>query len=121
MGCARVFATTEGDQPDSRNANDVAADTREDEHFDGDTRIAPDPFAAVLPGIAALGAIASIAAINWMAQDKTKDRPKLRRKAGMALWREHLFVWMSHLAAKASDYFRIPSNRVVELGTQVEI
>ena len=40
---------------------------------------------------------------------------------GMALWREHLFVWMSHLAAKASDYFRIPSNRVVELGSQVEI
>ena len=40
---------------------------------------------------------------------------------GMALWREHLFVWMSHLATKASDYFRIPSNRVVELGTQVEI
>ncbi|HEX4857741.1 MAG TPA: potassium transporter Kup [Usitatibacteraceae bacterium] len=40
---------------------------------------------------------------------------------GMALWREHLFVWMSHLAAKASDYFRIPSNRVVELGAQVEI
>ena len=40
---------------------------------------------------------------------------------GMALWREHLFVWMSHLAGKASDYFRIPSNRVVELGTQVEI
>ena len=42
-------------------------------------------------------------------------------KGGMALWREHLFVWMSHLAAKASDYFRIPTNRVVELGAQVEI
>jgi KUP system potassium uptake protein len=40
---------------------------------------------------------------------------------GMALWRERLFVWMSHLAAKASDYFRIPTNRVVELGTQVEL
>lgn len=40
---------------------------------------------------------------------------------GMAIWREHLFVWMSHLAAKASDYFRIPANRVVELGSQVEI
>jgi len=39
----------------------------------------------------------------------------------MAIWREHLFVWMSHLAAKASEYFRIPTNRVVELGTQVEI
>ncbi|MBC7625361.1 MAG: potassium transporter Kup [Aeromicrobium sp.] len=43
------------------------------------------------------------------------------RKGGMALWREHIFVWMSHLAAKASDYFRIPTNRVVELGAQVEI
>jgi KUP system potassium uptake protein len=42
-------------------------------------------------------------------------------RGGMALWREHLFVWMSHLAAKASEYFRIPTNRVVELGTQVEI
>jgi len=42
-------------------------------------------------------------------------------KGGMALWREHLFVWMSHLAGKASEYFRIPTNRVVELGTQVEI
>lgn len=40
---------------------------------------------------------------------------------GMAVWREHLFIWMSHLAAKAADYFKIPSNRVVELGTQVEI
>lgn len=40
---------------------------------------------------------------------------------GMALWREHLFVWMSHLATKAAEYFRIPTNRVVELGTQVEI
>ncbi len=43
------------------------------------------------------------------------------RKGGMSVWRQHLFVWMSHLAAKVSDYFRIPSNRVVELGTQVEI
>lgn len=42
-------------------------------------------------------------------------------RGGMALWREHLFVWMSHMATKASDYFRIPTNRVVELGTQVEI
>jgi KUP system potassium uptake protein len=42
-------------------------------------------------------------------------------KGGMALWREHLFIWMSHIAAKASEYFRIPSNRVIELGTQVEI
>ncbi len=36
-------------------------------------------------------------------------------------WRAHLFIWMSHLAAKASDYYRIPSNRVIELGTQIQI
>ncbi|MBL8386501.1 MAG: potassium transporter Kup [Burkholderiales bacterium] len=41
--------------------------------------------------------------------------------AGMALWREHLFVWMYKNGARASDFFRIPANRVVELGTQVEI
>ena len=40
---------------------------------------------------------------------------------GMALWREILFSWMSRNAQDASDYFRIPPNRVVELGTQIEI
>ncbi|WP_018152096.1 potassium transporter Kup [Leeia oryzae] len=40
---------------------------------------------------------------------------------GMALWREQLFVWMSRNATKATDFFKIPTNRVVELGTQVEL
>jgi KUP system potassium uptake protein len=40
---------------------------------------------------------------------------------GMALWREKLFVGMSRNAAAATDFFQIPTNRVVELGTQVEI
>ncbi len=40
---------------------------------------------------------------------------------GMAKWREQLFVSMSKNATKASDFFGIPTNRVVELGTQVEI
>jgi KUP system potassium uptake protein len=40
---------------------------------------------------------------------------------GMALWRERVFVSMSRNAVKATDFFRIPSNRVVELGTQVEL
>lgn len=53
--------------------------------LDADTRIAPDPFAAVLPALAALGAIASIAAINWVAQDKSPDRARAKRKAGSAL------------------------------------
>jgi len=40
---------------------------------------------------------------------------------GMALWREKLFVSMSKNAVKASEFFQIPTNRVVELGTQVEL
>ena len=40
---------------------------------------------------------------------------------GMAMWRERLFASMSKNAVKASEFFQIPTNRVVELGTQVEI
>ncbi|MTV39133.1 potassium transporter Kup [Duganella radicis] len=41
--------------------------------------------------------------------------------SGMATWREHLFVAMSRNARGAADYYQIPPNRVIELGTQVEI
>ncbi|HEX9174210.1 MAG TPA: potassium transporter Kup [Telluria sp.] len=41
--------------------------------------------------------------------------------SGMAMWREALFATMSRNARDAADYYRIPANRVVELGTQVEI
>ncbi len=40
---------------------------------------------------------------------------------GMALWRERLFVSMSKNATKASEYFNVPTNRVVELGAQIEL
>lgn len=49
------------------------------------TRAAPDPFAVVLPAIAALGAVASIATINWTSEDKTADRSRSKRRAGTAL------------------------------------
>jgi KUP system potassium uptake protein len=39
----------------------------------------------------------------------------------MALWRERLFVWMARNAQSAMSFFRVPSNRVIELGTQVEL
>ena len=41
--------------------------------------------------------------------------------SGMMPWREHLFVAMSRNARDAADYYNIPTNRVIELGTQVEI
>lgn len=42
-------------------------------------------------------------------------------RPGMSMWREHIFAWMSRSATSAMDFFNIPPNRVVELGTQVEI
>jgi KUP system potassium uptake protein len=41
--------------------------------------------------------------------------------AGMALWRERLFAAMSRNAGSAADYFHLPDNAVVELGTRVQI
>ena len=42
-------------------------------------------------------------------------------RPGMAVWREGLFAWMSRSATSAMVFFKLPVNRVVELGTQVEI
>jgi KUP system potassium uptake protein len=40
---------------------------------------------------------------------------------GMAMWRERLFVIMARNAVRATTFFRLPPERVVELGVQVEI
>lgn len=40
---------------------------------------------------------------------------------GMAIWRENLFAAMSRNARTATDFFRLPPDRVVELGSQVEL
>ncbi len=45
--------------------------------------------------------------------------PALR--SGMPLWRERLFAVMARNAANASNFYRLPRNRVVELGAQVEL
>ncbi len=42
-------------------------------------------------------------------------------KPGMAVWREKLFAWMLRNAESAMEFFQLPPNRVVELGSQVEI
>ena len=43
------------------------------------------------------------------------------RKKGMAIWREKLFVLMARTAMRATAFFRLPTERVVELGVQVEM
>jgi KUP system potassium uptake protein len=41
--------------------------------------------------------------------------------AGMAPWRSHLFSAMSRNAGNAADYFRLPDNCVIELGSRVQL
>ncbi|MGH9258201.1 MAG: potassium transporter Kup [Vicinamibacterales bacterium] len=43
------------------------------------------------------------------------------RREGMAIWREKLFVLMARNAVRATAFFRLPPERVVELGVQVEM
>ena len=43
------------------------------------------------------------------------------RMPSMSGWRQKLFTWMFRNAETATAYFKIPTNRVVELGTQVEL
>jgi KUP system potassium uptake protein len=40
---------------------------------------------------------------------------------GMPLWRERLFATMARNASNAAEYFKLPANRVLELGARVEI
>ena len=43
------------------------------------------------------------------------------KNPGMAIWREKLFAWMTNNARSAASFFRLPPNRVVELGAQIEL
>jgi KUP system potassium uptake protein len=42
-------------------------------------------------------------------------------RRGMSRWREKLFVLMARNAQRATAFFRLPAERVVELGVQVEL
>jgi len=43
------------------------------------------------------------------------------KKPGMALWRERLFAFITSIATRATAYFQIPPEQVIEIGYQVEI
>jgi KUP system potassium uptake protein len=44
-----------------------------------------------------------------------------REEPGMALWRERLFAWLMQSSESAMEFFKLPTNRVVELGSQLRI
>lgn len=66
-----------------------------------------------------------ILGFEWNPEDTTfflsRQRAIPTREPGMALWRERLFAIMLRLSANATDFFRIPANQVLEMGSRVEI
>ena len=43
------------------------------------------------------------------------------RRGGMALWRKRLFLAASHITTDASDHFALPRDRVIVMGSQIEL
>ena len=61
---------------------------------------------------------------NMMSTSFFLGRQKLiasKKRPGMALWREKLFAWMLKSSESAMEFFKLPTNRVVELGSQLQI
>jgi KUP system potassium uptake protein len=52
---------------------------------------------------------------------REKIVPSVAAKSALARWRDRLFSAMARNAGGVTDFFNIPTNRVIELGTQVEI
>jgi KUP system potassium uptake protein len=44
-----------------------------------------------------------------------------KEQPGMMLWREQLFAWMTKSSESAMEFFKLPTNRVIELGSQLQI
>ena len=61
--------------------------------------------------------------LDWMNTTFFLSRETIipTKAPGMMLWRERLFAVLSRNAQRPTDFFRIPANRVVELGMQVEM
>ncbi len=51
----------------------------------------------------------------------SRQAVRIKNVGGMATWRKHLFGWMLRSAQPASEFFQIPPNRVIEIGSQVVI
>ena len=61
---------------------------------------------------------------NMMSTSFFLGRQKLipaKEQPGMARWRERLFAWMMKSSESAMEFFKLPTNRVIELGSQLRI
>jgi KUP system potassium uptake protein len=70
-------------------------------------------------------AAARVHGLDWHEDDTTFYLAQLTLFAtdriGMALWRDRLFIFLSRNARRATNFFHLPPNRVVEIGIQLEL
>jgi KUP system potassium uptake protein len=63
--------------------------------------------------------------LDWKLEETTfflgRERLISTARPGLAPWRERLFAFLAHNAQPATAYFQIPPDRVIEVGSQVEI
>jgi KUP system potassium uptake protein len=78
----------------------------------------PTDIPAALAQAAAAGLVVDLMTTSFFFSRETLIP---RFGSGMALWRERLFSHMARSAGSPMEYFRIPSNRVIEVGTQIEL
>jgi KUP system potassium uptake protein len=55
----------------------------------------------------------------FLSREKIVRSPFAKR--GLAVWRDRLFATMARNASSVTDFLNIPTNRVVELGTRIEL
>lgn len=77
------------------------------------------------PDVPALFALCQAQGLKFDMMDTSffvsRERIIAHGRHGMSRWREKIFVAMARNAVSATDFFQIPTNRVVEMGTQVEL
>jgi KUP system potassium uptake protein len=78
----------------------------------------PDAPAVVEQGLALLNLPFDMMMISFFV---SRERILHTVGDGMAPWREKLFISMTRNTSAVSDFFQIPTNRVVEMGSQIEI
>lgn len=78
----------------------------------------PDAPAALEQGLALIGQEYDIMSTSFFV---SRERLIHTVGDGMAPWREKLFISMQRNTSPVSDFFQIPTNRVVEMGSQIEI
>ena len=77
------------------------------------------------PDVPASLAEARLHGLDWRDEDMTYYLAHLtlfaNDRIGMSLWRDKLFIFLSRNARRATNFFRLPPDRVVEIGIQLEL